>query len=122
MLDTPNGAQIVLWNEDRTAHPTSFARFFHLISNKTALYIKSSALEAFLVHTVLLNLKVSYKRSLVQSGHTLMNFLTGESAVKLQGVKNELTEIKEYLFGYFCLYKLMCSAIFLGHPLLMKKN
>lgn len=51
-----HGLQQVFWNNDNTAFPKSFGGFVQIIDTKTALSLKGSALVAYPVYAMLLNL------------------------------------------------------------------
>lgn len=71
-------ADRVVWNKDSADLPISFVGFVQIISNRTVTKLKSSALVAYQVHVVLLNINEEYKKRLIQCEHRSVEFLPVE--------------------------------------------
>jgi len=66
------------WVDSVADKNSSFVGFFQLYSDKTAMTLKSNAMVAYPVHLVLLNASPSFRRWLIDNGHTLLGFLPAE--------------------------------------------
>ena len=63
------------WVDTCTEGGASFVGFLQIYSDKTAMTLKSNAMVAYPVHVVFLNTTTSYRRWLIDNGHTIVAFL-----------------------------------------------
>lgn len=96
-----NCPQQSFWSDDGTTFSKSFAGFVLMFFEKTTSLLNGSVSVAYPVHTVLLNFIHTYKWWPVQSGQTLVAFLTVECIAKQQGDYNELADKRVFLWILF---------------------
>lgn len=80
-------ADQVLSNKDSLDLPNSFVGSVRIFSDRIMTILKSYALVVYPVHVVLLNFVKDYKTWQIQSGHSLVKFLSVETG-KSQGMKD----------------------------------
>lgn len=68
----------MFWDDASESFLELFLGFIRIFFNKTATSQRGSALEAYPVHSFLLHFSNSDKRWLVQSGHSLVAYLSLE--------------------------------------------
>lgn len=89
-----------IWNERRGEGRETFVGFAQIFSDKTATSRKGSALVAYPVHAVLLNLSIGTRQWLIDQGHALVAFLpvcTGDEEME-EDVVGEGREVSVYRF------------------------
>lgn len=76
-------------------------RFVQVFSDKTATSLISSALVAYPAHVVLLNFSEEYKKKLIQSKQSLLEFLPVETD-KSEGVREaDIRWPRKSVYDYF---------------------